>query len=188
VSQDLAYNVNPCGARMVRALSMRGFAVMARLSGVRLQGWGSPMCGKIASEAPRNNIILILHVNFDSVLTRNFAPAPVARVGLGHQIPTASHPRGGKFSSLQGLENNRSRKIIGWPQARSSEERFVHFASPMTPGKPTAPTAAIAVPERTSWIAFSMSGWKWRSSSRWGTCARTRRRRASRGSLDASGA
>jgi hypothetical protein len=34
VNQDLADKVDPCGARMARALSMRGFDVMVRLSAV----------------------------------------------------------------------------------------------------------------------------------------------------------
>ena len=56
-----------------------------------------------------------------------------------------------------------------------------------TPGNFTVCAALIVAPERTSAIAFSISGWKWRSSSRWGTSARTRLRTASSGPLDASG-
>src|SRR5690606_35033712 len=69
------------------------------------------------------------------------------------------------------------REIRAGMRDRNEERRVaLHDAEPAgmrvhpaTPGKSIAPAAAISAPERTSALAASMSGWKWRSSSRCGT-------------------
>ena len=58
---------------------------------------------------------------------------------------------------------------------------------PATDGNAIAPAAFTSAPERTRMLAFSMSGWKCRSSSRCGTCLRSTSRTASSGALEASG-